>query len=229
MNPNPANRPSTATRGPAPWAPGVRLGRTGQRGFSLVEMLIALTISAMLLTATLGALDASWRSYKITTESASTHVVSRIVISRILGMIRTGTEFGPYPADVLDAAQNPIPDNHAIEFLAESDRLAGNTNIVTRIERRAVRDQPGTYELWYERLDNSSDPALVIDERPMLRNVREALFILEYAPGPRLLRATVDLTIQPNDDADMKTNIGGDTPAIRLVASAAPKQLSDAP
>jgi hypothetical protein len=62
----------------------------------------------------------------------------------------------------------------------------------------------------------------------MLRNVREALFILEYSPGPRLKRATIDLTIQPNDDADMKTNIGGDTPAIRLVASAIPKQL-DAP
>jgi hypothetical protein len=61
----------------------------------------------------------------------------------------------------------------------------------------------------------------------MLRNVREALFILEYAPGPRLKRATVDLTIQPNDDADMKTNIGGDTPAIRLVASAIPKQLDE--
>jgi len=190
-----------------------------------VELLIALTISALLLTATLGALDASWRSYKITTESASTHVVSRIVISRILGMIRTGTEFGPYPADVLDASQNPIPDNHEIEFVAESDRLAGNSNIVTRIERRDVPHQAGLYELWYVRLDNSSQPPLVIDERPMLRNVREALFILEYSPGPRLKRATVDLTIQPNDDADMKTNIGGDTPAIRLVASAVPKQL----
>lgn len=192
-------------------------------------MLIALTISAMLLTATLGALDASWRSYKITTESASTHVVSRIVISRILGMIRTGTEFGPYPADVLNPAENPVPDNHAIEFLAESDRLAGNTSIITRIERRDTANQPGMYELWYVRLDNSSDPALVIDERPMLRNVREALFILEYAPGPRLRRATVDLTIQPNDDADMNTNIGSDTPAIRLVASAVPKQLDEGP
>jgi hypothetical protein len=190
-------------------------------------MLIALSISAMLLTATLGALDASWRSYKLTTESASTHVVSRIVVSRILTLVRTGTEFGPYPADVLNINQNPVPDNHEIEFIAEADRLAGNSNIVTRIDRRAVRGQTGMYELWYSRLDNSSEPATLIDERPMLRNVREALFILEYAPGPRLIRATIDLTIEPNDDADMNIGVGGATPTIRLVASAVPKQLDD--
>jgi len=188
-------------------------------------MLIALAISAMLLTATLSALDSSWKSYKVTTESASTHVVSRIVISRILALVRTGTEFGPYPADVLDPAQNPIPNNHEIEFVAESDRLAGNSNIVTRIERRAVAGQANMYELWYQRLDNSSNPALLVDERPMLRNVREAIFILEYGRGPRLQRATIDLTIQPNDDADIHVGIGGDTPTIRLVASAVPKQL----
>ncbi|MGE3109541.1 MAG: PilW family protein [Phycisphaerales bacterium] len=197
------------------------------RGFSIVEMLIALTISAMLLTATLGALDASWRSYKMTTESASTHVVSRIVVSRILALIRTGTQFGPYPADVLDASQNPVPDNHVLEFVAESDRLAGNENIVTRIERRAVSGRTDMYELWYMRLDNSTEPATLIDERPMLRNVREALFILEYAAGPRLIRATLDLTIQPNDEQDMNVGVGGETPTIRLVASAVPKQFEE--
>jgi len=218
------NTPSSHTAS-VPAARNARPRR--RRAFSMVEMLIALSISAMLLTATLAALDASWRSYKMTTESASTHVVSRIVISRILAMIRTGTQFGPYPADVLNSAQNPIPDNHEIEFIAESDRRAGNDNIVTRIERRAVQGQADMYELWYQRLDNSTEPPTIIDERPMLRGVREALFILEYAPGPRLLRATIDLTIQPNDDVDMKTNIGGETPAIRLVASAVPKQLDN--
>jgi prepilin-type N-terminal cleavage/methylation domain-containing protein len=195
------------------------------RGFSLVELMVALAISAMLLTATLGALDASWKSYKITTESASTHVISRIVMTRLLALIRTGSQFGPYPADVLDPAQNPIPDNHSIEFLSDDDRLAGN-NIITRVERRDVAGSPGEYELWYVRLNADSNPATIIDQRPMLRGVREALFILEYDPGPRLKRATIDLTIQPNEDPDMKVNIGADTPAIRLVASAVPKQIN---
>jgi hypothetical protein len=187
--------------------------------------MVALAISAVLLTATLSALDASWKSYRITTESASTHVVSRIVITRLLALIRTGSQFGPYPADVLDPLQNPVPDNHEIEFLSEDDRLAGN-NIITRIERRAVTGSPGDFELWYVRLNGDSNPPTIIDQRPMLRGVREALFILEYEPGPRLKRATIDLTIQPNDDPDMKVNIGLDTPAIRLVASAVPKQIN---
>jgi prepilin-type N-terminal cleavage/methylation domain-containing protein len=198
----------------------------GRRGFSLVEMLIALAIASMLMTATLGALDASWRSYKVTTESASTHVVSRIVTARILSLIRTGTEFGPYPADFLDPAQNPIPDAGYIEFLAESDRLQGN-EIITRIERRTSQTQRVMFELWYVRLDVSSSEPVVLEQRPMLRGVQEAIFILEFEPGPRLKRATIDLAIQPNDDQDIAMGIGPAAPTIRLIASAVPKQLNN--
>jgi prepilin-type N-terminal cleavage/methylation domain-containing protein len=189
-------------------------------GFSLVEMLIALTISATLLTATLGAFDASWRSYKDTTESASTHVVSRIVMHRMLAMVRTGTEFGPFPEDVLDATQNPLTSTF-MEFIAESDRLAG-LNRITRIERRNVAGQQGQFELWYV-LINRADGS-TIEERPLLAGVREALFILEYEPGPRLVRATVDLSIQPNDEQDLRVGASDSTPMIRMVASAEPRQ-----
>lgn len=198
--------------------------RRSRRGFSIVELLVALTISSLLLTATLSALDASWRSYKQTTESCSTHIVSRIVVHRLLAMIRTGTEFGPYPADFFDPAQNPITST-SIEFIAEEDRLAG-LDRVTRIVRRPTAT-PGTYELWYEQLDASVDPAVLLQERPLLRDVKEATFILEYEPGPRLLRATIDLTVQPNDDKDIETGGLSETPVIRLVASASPRQLID--
>ncbi|HZW10885.1 MAG TPA: prepilin-type N-terminal cleavage/methylation domain-containing protein [Phycisphaerales bacterium] len=60
------------------------------RAFSVVELLVALTISSLLLTATLVALDASFKSYKVTTESASSHVVARMVMHRMTTMIRTG-------------------------------------------------------------------------------------------------------------------------------------------
>jgi prepilin-type N-terminal cleavage/methylation domain-containing protein len=203
-----------------------RMNKRRRRGFSLVEMLIALAIASMLMTATLGALDASWRSYKVTTESASTHVVARIVTSRILSLIRTGTEFGPYPADFLDPAQNPIPDAGYIEFLAESDRLQGN-DVITRIERRVSASQPGMYELWYVRLDMSQGDPVVLEERPMLRGVQSAVFILEYDPGPRLKRATIDLAIQPDDEHDIQMGLGEAAPTIRLVASAVPKQLNN--
>jgi prepilin-type N-terminal cleavage/methylation domain-containing protein len=187
-------------------------------GFSIVEMLVALTISATLLAATLSAFDASWRSYKQTTESASTHVVSRIVMHRLLAMIRTGTQFGPYPADFFDPDENPV-DSQYIEF--QEPHLAA-LNQITRIESRLV----GTsYELWYVRLDNSVAPAAVVEEYPLLRDLVYARFVMEYEPGPRLVRATVDLTIAPNDYEDIDVDIGPDTPIIRLVASAEPRQL----
>src|SRR5262249_54498554 len=51
-----------------------------RRGFSMVEMLIALTISSLLLTACLVALDTMFKFYETTSEEASTHVVSRLVM-----------------------------------------------------------------------------------------------------------------------------------------------------
>jgi len=188
----------------------------------MVELLVALSISAMLLTAMLSALDSAWRSYKHTTESASTHVVSRIVMHRLLAMIRTGSDFSPYPADTTDPAQNPLATN-TLEFVTEADRAAGNGRI-TRIERRDDATQPGSYELWLVYLDGATTPPTVTDQYPLLRDVREAVFVLEYDTGPRLRRATVDLTIEPNDFADIRTGLDTESPVIRLVASAGPRE-----
>lgn len=201
----------------------VRSRRVFARGFNLVEMLMALAISASLLTATLQALDASWRGYRQVSESASTHVVSRIVVHRALAMIRTGSNFSPFPNDVLDSAENPMVST-SIQFTTDEDRRAGNGRL-TRLERRSPTAVEGEFELWYVLLDGTQNPAAIQEERLLLSNVRECSFILEYEPGPRLLRATMDLTVQPNDDRDIQVNIGDAIPTIRMVASAVPRQL----
>jgi prepilin-type N-terminal cleavage/methylation domain-containing protein len=198
-----------------PSSPGPR-----RRGFSMIELLVALSISAMLLTAMLSALDAAWRSYKHTTESASTHVVSRIVMHRLLAMIRTGSDFSPFPADTTDPAQNPLATN-TMDFVTEADRIAGN-NRVTRIERRSA-PSGGGYELWLVYLNGATNPPTVTEQYPLLRDVREAVFVMQFDPGPRLRKATIDLTIQPNDFADVRTGLDTETPMIRLVASAGPR------
>jgi len=192
----------------------------------MIEMLLALTISAMLLTATLAALDASYKQYTSTTESASTHVVSRIVIHRLLAMIRTGVEFGPFPADVYNTAQNPVITDF-IEFRSERDIAAG-INRVTRVELRpgAAPGDPG--ELWYVLVDADPLNPAILEERPLIRGVVQATFTLHYNRESFLLdKATVDLTIAPNDSQDLRLGALGDpsTPqTIRLVASAAPRQ-----
>lgn len=194
-----------------------------RRAFSLVEVLIALTITGMLLAGTLAALDASFKSYKQTTESASTNVVARIVMQRMMAMIRTGTEFGPFPDDPLDPNANPVFSNN-IEFQVLMPG-ANNFKIIGIERREADRPEDGPFELWYVETVFENGVQTSSEERPMLTNVRDVLFTLEYDVGPRLRRATVDLTIDPNDfqDAAMHSNLS--TPTIRMVSTAVPRRL----
>ena len=77
----------------------IRRRLIARRGFNLVELLIALAISAALLTATMVALNASFTAYQMTTEVASTHTIGRLTIERMQALIRTGTDFGPFPVN----------------------------------------------------------------------------------------------------------------------------------
>lgn len=194
-------------------------------GFSLVEMLIALAITASLLTAMLVALDFSFKRYQATSESASMHVVGRLVTHRILSQIRTGTTFGPTPADVLDPAQNPVVANN-IEFITEADRAAG-LNRVTRFEYRPDPDDdtvPGV--LWYVLINADVDPAVLIQERPLLSGVRSATFTLRFNEETWLLdRAEIDLMLDPDPDLAANMSIAEMPDSVRLIASATPRQL----
>lgn len=197
-----------------------------RRAFSLVEMLIALTITATLFTATLVALDAAFKGYQHTTEGASTHVVSRIVMSRIMTMVRTGTEFGPYPADPLDSALNPVHSNY-IEFVAINDEASAYQRIV-RVERRDAADaKRGPYELWYIQTDYVNDVETDRQEVPLLTNLDDVRFTLTYDVGPRLLEATIDLTVKPNDVQDANIASGLDAPVVRFVSTVAPRKLDE--
>ena len=200
-------------------------GRT-RRAFSLVEVLVALTITGTLLTATLAALDTSFKSYKLTTEGASTNVISRMVMHRMMTMIRTGSEFGPYPVDPLDPAQNPV-ESTFVEFVSRDDPATGERQVL-RVERRdPSTDANGPFELWYVQVDFSNGVEVGREERPLLVGVQQVRFVLEYDVGPRLRTATVDLTVRPNDFQDASFNVDLETPSIRLVSSVSPRRLAD--
>jgi len=196
--------------------------RRRRRAFSLIEVLVALTIMGTLLTAAMTALDTSFKSYKVTTEGASTHVIARMVMSRIMTMVRTGTQFGPYPIDPLDAAQNPLTSDY-LEFIS---RETETSKTVIRIERRDQSDpQEGPYELWYVQSDYENGIRTGLNARPLLSGVQDARFTLEYDVGQNLRRATVDLTIRPT--TFQAASLGGniEAPVIRLVSSVNPRKL----
>jgi prepilin-type N-terminal cleavage/methylation domain-containing protein len=199
--------------------------RVSRRAFSMVEMLIALTISSLLLSACLVALDTSFKAYETTTESASTHVVSRLVMHRVMAMIRQGEEFGPYPLGVVTPTKI---ETSYIEFVSLQDEATGQRQ-VTRIEKAADTAVPGTFQLQYRRWDYQNNTLVQSFTYPLIRNLKEAKFTLEYDIGPRLMRATVDLTIKPDDVNTNATAMATDlqTPTLRLVASASPRRLDN--
>lgn len=203
------------------------LPRSARRAFSLIEMLVALAITSTLLTAALVALDASFKGYKVTTEGASSHVVTRIVMHRIMTMIRTGTQFAPAPIDPLDITQNPVVDADHIEFVAVEDEAAG-TRTEVKIERRAATDAArGPFELYYIQTKFAAGTQISQTSTPMISNLLDAKFTLDYDVGDRLLRATVDLTVSPNDVQDARVGTNLSAPTIRLIASASPRKLEE--
>ena len=184
-----------------------------RRGFNLVELLIALGITAALLTATLVALNASFRAYQATTEVASTHTVARLTMNRMMMMIRTGEEFGPYPTDPHDTTVfsdfiefvTPEGDVMMLEFDEDSESLlvtvtdpvSGSTATYTLLEGVLRQQESGGADL--------------------------APFTMTYEKGRNLYRATIDLLIKPDDN--MSVSIEGDNSdqLIHLVASAMPR------
>lgn len=192
--------------------------RTHRPAFSIIEMLIALVITSTLLTATLAALDASFKSYKVTSDSASTHVVSRIVMQRLMAMIRNGSNFGPYPANPI---ATPIIESDWIEFETTTDPASGSTRITT-LSRQASGEQWNlicTVAIFQNGVLTSED------SRPLITGLAELNFIMEYDVGPVLKRVTVDMVVQPNDLQDAAISANLEAPTIRMVASASPRRL----
>ena len=186
-------------------------GRRARRGFNLVELLIALSISATLLTATMVALDASFKAYQQTTETASTHTIARIAVDRIAAMIRTSTDFGPPPASLTDRIvatdhilfERPGGDIWMVEWDADDEALYLVLGTDPDVDPRYL-----ILEGVVEQTDDDGDQVMP--------------FTLEYEKGTTLYRATIDLMVVPDDNMSVEME-GNSADAIRLVTSAMPR------
>ena len=182
-----------------------------------------MTITSTLLTATMAALDASFKSYKVTTEGASTNVVARIVMQRVTSMVRTGESFGPYPVNPI---ATPTIESNWMEFVSYREPSTGKHR-VTRLERRDGVDGTGPFELWYVVSSFENGDFVSSSEAPLLVGLNKVLFSMEYDVGPKLRRVTVDLILQPDDIQDVAISTKLEVPTIRLVASASPRQFDE--
>ena len=131
--------------------------RRRRRGFNLIEMLIALAITAALLSATMVALDASFMAYQSTTEMASTHTISRLAMLRMMTLIRTGQEFGPFPIN----PQDSIVESTEIEFLTPGDDFTPSQLI--RVEWFELPDATHPIGNALYVVVNGGDPQLLLE------------------------------------------------------------------
>ena len=188
--------------------------RRTTRGFNLIEMLIAMTITATLLVAVMVALHASFMAYQSTTEVASTHTIGRLAIHRMLALIRTGQVFGPFPIN----PQDSIVSSSEIEFLTPTGNLV-------RLEWFETADATHPEPLALYAVINNGTPRLMLEgvvQQPDGAGGLTLPFTLEYELGRLLHRATIDITLVPDDN--MSVTIDGDNQQqLRLVASAMPR------
>jgi len=178
-----------------------------RRGFNLVELLIALAITATLLTATIVALNASFMAYQATTEVSSTHAIGRLTMHRLMAMIRISDDFEPKPDNPLDS----VKTSDYMQFRNPNGEV---------IEVRWDEDS----ETLFVSVDYGTEYALLEGVKPQYDSGGDPIppFTLVYERGMHLYRATVDLLVQPDDNMSMTLD-GNNVETIRLVASAMPR------
>ena len=193
--------------------------RRSRAGLSLVEMLISLAITALLLTATMVAIDTSFQAYAAAAESASTQTSTRLVVHRLLSLVRTSTAHGPLLPD--SAVDPPVT-------------LAGNTLTANYLE--LVDSDGNVIRLEYESADEMLYVTVtpyggsIATREPLLGGVTNCSFQLVRRLDDEgvwvLERGSIDFTVEP--DADTSLALEGDAAEpMRVIASTMPRKLED--
>ena len=200
------------TRSPTTLRP-TRAARPRRRGMGLVELMIAMSISASLLTAVAVAVDACFRGYKINQEQAILMQRSRVAQHFICTNIRTTKLHAPLSAEqklafdsgatVSDTGVEMIDLNERIvrfEWDAPTKRLLvtaeGRTNVLAYgVENFDVRMEP----------------------------MRSAVSIKTGGGYDLLARATVNLTVRTTEENSEASETTG-TQTLTLSGSVMPRR-----
>lgn len=192
--------------------------RPRNRGVSLVELLLALAITAILLVATMVAINASFIAYASAAEQASTQAAARMVVHRLLALVRTSTAHGPLEPNPSTDPPVTLTGDTINSFYIELIDPRGN---LVRVEYRADDQQ-----LWLI----TTPPGGQAQPQPLLGGVTNAqFFCLRRTDSQNLLvleRATIDLTIQPDVDTTLALE-DGQTAPICVIASTMPRKLEE--
>ncbi|MEM9753320.1 MAG: hypothetical protein AAF916_08025 [Planctomycetota bacterium] len=194
------------------------------RGLSIAELLVSLSITSLLLTATMVAIDASFKAYADAAESASTQVSTRMVIHRVLSLVRTGTAQGPLtPSDAAAEPGLPTPTYSGTTTTSSWMKL------YDRDLNELILEYVAADEMLY--LETRPDGGGTPSRFPLLGGVTSCTFVLHWRQDPStdylpwLERGSMDMTVVPDTDAQMALE-DGSTQAVRVVATTAPRRMN---
>jgi hypothetical protein len=181
-------------------------------------MMIALAISAMLLTATMFAIDASFRAYANAAEQASAQSGTRMITNRVLTLIRTSTAHGPLLPEL---SGTPPVTLHGDTIHSHYLELVDPNDDIIRIEYRS-----DLRELWLIKDPGESTQIA----QPLIGGVTNAQFFARRRRNEVgiwvLERGTIDFTVLPGPDSSLAIESGTASP-IRMVASTQPRKIED--
>ena len=165
-----------------------------------------MSITALLLTATMVALTASFRAYADVAEQSSTQVSTRMVTERLLTLLRTSTAQGPLDNDASVTPPAVLAGNTITSPYIELIDTYGNLD---RIQYNAA-----TQQLLMTQTPVGSNTS---QTQPILGGVTAATFYNQRQLNNEnlwvLQRGTMDITVTPGADATLSLETGMPTAA----------------
>ena len=196
------------------------------RGLSLIELLLSLAISAMLLTATMVALDVSFKAYADAAEQASTQAATRMVTNRLMTLMRTSTTHGPLRIINLGPTDPENPFTFPLVATLNGNTVTSNYIHMFDSNNNEIRV---AYDVNQNMLFLSiTPPGLPTQVQPLLGGVTNAQFSsarrLDDDGLWVLNRGTMDITALSDVNATLAIE-NGNAPPIRVIASTKPRKI----
>ncbi|MDP7009387.1 MAG: type II secretion system protein [Phycisphaerales bacterium] len=174
-----------------------------RRGFTLVEVIIALAIASLLLSGLFASLQGSIQAYRASAAEGVNSLTARLLVERIALLVRTGVDFGPLPT------------------VATENEVESNVLEITTQEGQDIEIE------WHSA---SNELTMTVDgtSSTVLGGVVQTTggssitpFLLQFEHGTTLQRVTINLAVVP--DPEHATAMDGGDQTLRFTTSVMPR------
>lgn len=200
-------------------------------GMTLIELLLALAITAVLSVALAMSVHASFMAYATTAESASTQSATRLTLRRVLKMVRGSELHDAYdPGDGTKTLLAPGSAGYPLQTVGLQMQLVDGREV--RLWW-AVNDAYGDADLgdlFYEDVTANSGEQVLLPRVRCRRTATDGPYLFTLATriadeGLLLMRATVDLAVEPDPEQSLgMEKAKAATTAVRMVGSTMPRR-----